>query len=68
MEQPCFYFALGDSFAHSRPGRAALSHMPGYLLDTNHLGHLVDPRYPLRAHLRTAIEAGDVFYIILPNS
>ncbi len=40
--------------------------MPGYLLDTNHLGRLVDPRHPLRARLRTAIEAGDVFYIILP--
>jgi hypothetical protein len=21
MEQPCFYFALGDSLAHSRPGK-----------------------------------------------
>jgi tRNA(fMet)-specific endonuclease VapC len=40
--------------------------MPGYLLDTNDLGRLVDPPHPLRTRLRTATEAGDVFYIILP--
>ena len=40
--------------------------MPGYLLDTNHLGRFVDPRHPVRTHLRMALEAGNAFYIILP--
>jgi len=41
--------------------------MVGYLLDTNHLGRLVNTRrHPLRTHLQAAIKAGDVFFIILP--
>jgi len=40
--------------------------MSGYLLDTNHLGRLVDPRHPLHARLQVTLEAGNSFYIILP--
>jgi tRNA(fMet)-specific endonuclease VapC len=40
--------------------------MAGYLVDTNHLGRLVDTRQPLRMRLREAIVRGDRFYILLP--
>ncbi len=40
--------------------------MVGYLLDTNHLSRLVNTHHPLRIHLRAAITAGDVFFVILP--
>ena len=40
--------------------------MVGYLLDTNHLGRLLNTRHPLRSRLRAAIEAGNAFTIILP--
>jgi predicted nucleic acid-binding protein len=40
--------------------------MVGYLIDTNHLGRLVNTRHPLRTRLWATIEAGDVFSIILP--
>lgn len=40
--------------------------MVGYLLDTNHLSRLVNTHHPLRTHLQVIIDAGDVFFIILP--
>jgi predicted nucleic acid-binding protein len=40
--------------------------MVGYLLDTNHLSRLVNIHHPLRTHLQAVIDAGDVFFIILP--
>jgi predicted nucleic acid-binding protein len=38
----------------------------GYLVDTNHLGRLLDPRHLVRARLLTDLEQGDLFYIVLP--
>jgi len=43
-----------------------LKHMTSYLLDTNHLGRLIDPLRPLMARVQAAIDVKDVFYIILP--
>ena len=40
--------------------------MAGYLVDTNHLGRLIDPRHPLRARFQAALGQGDQFYIVLP--
>lgn len=40
--------------------------MAGYLVDTNHLGRLLDPQHPARIHLLGAIEQSDLFYILLP--
>lgn len=40
--------------------------MAGYLVDTNHLGRMVDHRHVVRARLLAAIEQGDLFAIILP--
>jgi predicted nucleic acid-binding protein len=38
----------------------------GYLVDTNHLGRLVDPHRPERVRLLAAVSHGDLFYIVLP--
>ena len=40
--------------------------MTSYLLDTNHLGRLIDPRCSLMARVQAAIDDGDMFYIMLP--
>jgi len=40
--------------------------MTSYLLDTNHLGRLIDPLCPLMVRVQAAIDAKDVFYILLP--
>ena len=38
----------------------------GYLVDTNHLSRLLNPQHAVRIRLLTAIEQGDLFYILLP--
>lgn len=40
--------------------------MTDYLLDTNHLNRLIDPRHPLRARFVAHLGQGDAFSIILP--
>lgn len=40
--------------------------MSEYLVDTNHLGRLIDPGHPLRARFQIALGQGDQFYILLP--
>jgi tRNA(fMet)-specific endonuclease VapC len=38
----------------------------GYLVDTNHLGRLLDPQHPVRIRLLATVEQGSLFYILLP--
>jgi tRNA(fMet)-specific endonuclease VapC len=40
--------------------------MTSYLLDTNHLGWLINTQHPLRARVQAAIDVGDIFCIIVP--